>query len=103
MIFNEEAFFDNKLIKTIIELIITLDKVVDLIKVQPALNFEDIQLKEDKIPIDGIENPRIIDGFKNDIEYNKFLNKLLNESFYLILLPLIYFIYLNYKDVSIFI
>jgi len=33
MIFNEEAFFDSKPTKIIIELIMALDKVVDLIEV----------------------------------------------------------------------
>ncbi len=44
MIFNEEAFFDGKPTKITIELITALDEVVDLIEVQPASDFEDIQL-----------------------------------------------------------
>ncbi len=43
MIFNEKVFFDSKSIKIIIELMTALDKVVNLIEVQPALDFEDIQ------------------------------------------------------------
>ncbi len=42
MIFNEEAFFDSKLTKITTELITALDKVVDLVEVQPASDFEDI-------------------------------------------------------------
>ncbi len=43
VIFNEEAFFDGKPIKITTELITTLDEVVDLVEVQSALDFEDIQ------------------------------------------------------------
>ena len=42
MIFNEKAFFDSKPIKITTELMTTLDEVVDLVEVQPALDFEDI-------------------------------------------------------------
>ena len=44
VIFNKEAFFDGKPTKIITELITTLDEVVDLVKVQPTSDFEDIQL-----------------------------------------------------------
>ncbi len=44
MIFNEEAFFNGKPTKIIIKLITTLDEVVNLIEIQPASDFEDIQL-----------------------------------------------------------
>ncbi len=44
MIFNEETFFDSKPIKIITELITALNKVINLVEVQPALDFEDIQL-----------------------------------------------------------
>ncbi len=44
VIFNEEAFFDGKPTKIITELMTALDKVVDLVEVQPASDFEDIQL-----------------------------------------------------------
>jgi len=44
MIFNKEAFFDSKPTKITIELITALDEAVDLVKVQPASDFEDIQL-----------------------------------------------------------
>ncbi len=44
MIFNKEAFFDSKPTKIIIELITALDKIFDLVKVQLASDFEDIQL-----------------------------------------------------------
>ncbi len=43
MIFNEEAFFDSKSTKITTELITALDEAVDLIEVQPASDFEDIQ------------------------------------------------------------
>ena len=42
MIFNEEAFFDGKPTRITTELITALDKAVDLIEDQPALDFEDI-------------------------------------------------------------
>ena len=44
MIFNEKAFFDSKSTKIIIELITALDEAIDLVEVQPASDFEDIQL-----------------------------------------------------------
>jgi len=44
MIFNEEAFFEGKPTKIIMELITVLDEAVDLIEVQPASDFEDNQL-----------------------------------------------------------
>ncbi len=44
MIFNEEAFFDNKPTKIIIVLMTALDEVIDLVEVQPASDFENIQL-----------------------------------------------------------
>ncbi len=44
IIFNEEVFFNDKLTKIIIELITALNEVVDLVKIQPASDFEDIQL-----------------------------------------------------------
>ena len=43
MIFNEEAFFDSKPIKIITKLITALDEVVNLVEIQLALDFEDIQ------------------------------------------------------------
>ena len=42
MIFNEEAFFDGKPTKIIIELMKALNEVVDLVEVQLASDFEDI-------------------------------------------------------------
>jgi len=42
MIFNEEAFFDGKPTKIITKLMTALDKVVDLVEVQPASDFKDI-------------------------------------------------------------
>jgi len=44
MIFNEKAFFDGKPTKIIIELMTALNKAVDLVEVQLASDFEDIQL-----------------------------------------------------------
>ena len=44
MIFNEEAFFDGKPTKITTELITALNEAVDLIEVQSASDFEDIQL-----------------------------------------------------------
>ena len=43
MIFNKKAFFDSKPIKIIIKLMTALNKVVDLIEVQPISDFKDIQ------------------------------------------------------------
>ena len=44
MIFNEKAFFDSKPTKITTKLITALDEVVDLVEVQSASDFEDIQL-----------------------------------------------------------
>src|SRR6266699_562656 len=102
MIFNEETFFDGKPTKIIIELITALNKTINLIEVQPALNFEDIQLGEDeKLPTDILQDLIDIDSFKDDIKDKKLLNKLLNEGFYFILPLSVYF--LDYKNVFIFV
>ncbi len=42
MIFNEEAFFDSKPTKITTELMTALDKVINLVEVQSASDFEDI-------------------------------------------------------------
>ena len=69
MIFNEEVFFNNKPIKIITELITTLDKVVNLVEVQPASNFEDIQLEEDKeFLVDVSEDLINVDNFKDNVK-----------------------------------
>ena len=44
IIFNEEVFFDGKSTRIITELMTALDKAVDLVEIQPASDFEDIQL-----------------------------------------------------------
>ena len=98
MIFNEEAFFDGKPTKIIIELITALDEVVDLVEVQPASDFEDIQFGEDEKPLtDVIKDFINIDGPEDDVEDDGLSIKLLNEGFYLILLLSVYN-YLNYID-----
>ena len=103
MIFNEEAFFDGKPTKIIIELITALDEVVDLVEVQPASDFEDIQFGEDKeFSADVIKDLMDIDGLEDDIEDNGLSIKLLNEGFYLIL-PSSVYDYLDYTDIFIFI
>ncbi len=103
MIFNEEVFFDSKPTKITIELITALDEVIDLIEVQPALDFEDIQFWEDEEFItDILEDFIDIDGPEDDVEDNGLSNKLLNENFYFIL-PLSVHDYLDYIDFFIFI
>src|SRR6266566_6661458 len=93
VIFNEKAFFDGKPIKITTELMTALDEVVDLVKIQPTSNFEDIQFEEDeKLPTDVIEDLINIDDFKDDIKDEKLSNKLLNEGFYFIPLPSVYFL-----------
>src|SRR6266699_2620328 len=93
MIFNEKAFFNDKPTKIITKLIIVLNETVDLIKVQPASDFEDIQILKDFINIDSPED---------DIEDDRFSNKPLDKGFYLIL-PLSVYDYLDYIDFFIFI
>jgi len=44
MIFNKEVFFDGKPTKIITELMTTLNEAIDLVEVQPASDFENIQL-----------------------------------------------------------
>ncbi len=98
MIFNKEAFFDSKPTKITIELITALDEAVDLVKVQPASDFEDIQLQEDEeSSVDILKNFINIDGPKDDVENDELSNKLLNESFYPILPPSVHD-YLDYTD-----
>ncbi len=103
MIFNKETFFDNKLTKITTELIIALDKIVDLIKVQSASDFENIQLQEDEeFSTDVLKDFINIDGFKDDIKNNGLSNKPLNESFYPTPPPSVHD-YLDHTDFFIFI
>ncbi len=44
IIFNEKAFFDDKPTKITTELITALNETINLIEVQLASDFEDIQL-----------------------------------------------------------
>ena len=44
IIFNKEAFFNSKPIKIITKLITTLDKAINLIEIQSASDFKNIQL-----------------------------------------------------------
>ncbi len=98
VIFNEKTFFDGKPIKIITELITALDEVVNLVEVQPASDFEDIQLWEDEeFPIDVLKDFIDIDGPKDNIKDNGLSNKLLDESFYPIPLPSVHD-YLDYTD-----
>ncbi len=103
IIFNKEAFFDGKPIKIIIELITALDEVINLVEIQPASDFEDIQLWEDEeFPADVLEDFINIDGFEDDIEDDGLSNKPLDESFYPILPPSVHD-YLDHTDFFIFI
>jgi len=103
MIFNEKAFFDGKPIKITTELMITLDEVIDLVKVQPASDFKDIQLwKDEEFLTDALKDFIDIDGPEDDIEDDRLSNKLLDEGFYPILPPSVYD-YLDYIDFFIFI
>src|SRR6266699_4209685 len=98
MIFNEKAFFDGKPIKITTELMITLDEVIDLVKVQPASDFKDIQLwKDEEFLTDALKDFIDIDGPEDDIEDDRLSNKLLDEGFYPILPPSVYD-YLDYID-----
>ncbi len=98
MIFNEEAFFDSKPTRIIIELITALNEVVDLVEVQPVSDFEDIQFWEDEeFPVDILKDLIDIDSSEDDVEDDRLLNKLLDESFYLILSPSVHD-YLDYTD-----
>ncbi len=103
MIFNEEVFFDGKPTKIITKLMTALNEVVDLIKVQSALDFEDIQFWEnEEFLADVLKDFIDIDGSKDDVEDNGLSNKLLDKSFYFILLLSIHD-YLDYTDFFIFI
>ncbi len=103
MIFNEEVFFDGKPIKITTELITALDEAVDLVEVQPASDFEDIQFWEDEESlIDVLKDFIDIDGPEDDVEDDGLSNKPLDESFYLIL-PLSVYDYLDHIDFFIFI
>ena len=103
MIFNEEAFFNGKPTRIITELMIPLDEAVDLVEVQPASDFEDIQLwKDEELPVDVLEDFIDIDDSEDDVEDDRLLNKLLGGDFYLILLPSVHD-YLDYIDFFIFI
>ena len=103
IIFNEEAFFDGKPTKITTELMTALDKVIDLVEVQPASDFEDIQLWENKKSSTNVLKDFInIDGLENDIKNDRLSNKPLNKNFYLILLLSVYD-YLDYIDFFIFI
>ncbi len=44
IIFNKETFFDNKPTKITTKLMTTLDEAINLIEVQLASDFENIQL-----------------------------------------------------------
>src|SRR6266566_5488913 len=100
MIFNKKAFFDSKPIKIITELMTTLNEAVDLVEIQSTSNFEDIQSgKDEEFPTNVLKDLIDIDGLKDNIEDKELSNKLLNEGFYPILPPSVYF--LNYKNVFI--
>ncbi len=82
---------------------IALDEVVDLVEVQSASDFKDIQFWEDEeFPVDVLEDLIDIDGPEDDVEDDGLSNKSLNESFYLISLLSVHD-YLNYTDFFIFI
>ncbi len=75
-----------------------LNEIVDLVKIQPVLDFEDIQLWEDEeFLIDILEDLIDIDGSEDDIKNDGLLNKPLNKGFYLTLPPSVYD-YLDYTD-----
>ncbi len=100
MIFNKKAFFNSKPIKIITELMTTLNEAVDLVEIQSTSNFEDIQSgKDEEFPTNVLKDLIDIDGLKDNIEDKELSNKLLNEGFYPILPPSVYF--LNYKNVFI--
>ncbi len=98
MIFNEEVFFDGKPIKITTELMTALNEAVDLAEIQPASDFEDIQLEEDEeFSTNVIEDFIDIDGPENNIKDDGLSIKLLDKSFYLIL-PSSVYDYLNHID-----
>src|SRR6266566_198907 len=98
MIFNEKTFFDSNPTKITTELITALNEAVDLIEIQPASDFEDIQLwKDEEFPTNVLEDFIDIDGLENNMENDRLSNKLLNENFYFILLLSVYN-YLDYTD-----
>ena len=82
---------------------IALDEVVDLVEVQSASDFKDIQFWEDEeFPVDVLEDLIDIDGPEDDIKDNGLSNKPLDKSFYPILSLSVYN-YLDYIDFFIFI
>ena len=98
MIFNKKVFFDGKPTRIITELMTALDEVINLVEVQSTLNFENIQLEEDKeLPVNVIKDLIDIDGPKDDVKDDGLSNKLLGESFYLISSLSVYD-YLDYID-----
>ena len=81
---------------------ITLNKAIDLVEIQSASNFEDIQLEEDEELSTGVSKDLInIDDLEDNIEDKELSNKPLDKGFYSILLLSIHF--LDYKDVFIFV
>src|SRR6266566_6594776 len=82
---------------------IALDEVVDLVEVQSASDFKDIQFwKDEEFPADVLEDLIDIDGPEDDVEDDGLSNKLLSESFYPTSPPSVHD-YLDYTDFFIFI